>query len=334
MHAPQLDAATVGDRLRLGDTATAWLAELDAVGAPPEPVALPAGDAARAALVRLGVREEDIAEILAAAPSPTGNPELWWLLERCHHRLVAAMGAAGYHTNWQPMPAEFGATGRYFYVYVFLATLDAVRRFHVEREIPDDVSWATLGDLGRQVAIHRRTHGVGGLDKHVWLTAHFRGSIYALGRLQFNLGTVYFDAEELRQVDAPFTTGEPALGVHIPEIGPLTPAECDASYRAAGEFFPRHFPEVAYRYATCLSWLLDDQLGDYLAADSNIVKFQRGFQLATAGYDGDKDVLEFVFRRITPALDELPQETNLQRAVVAHLRAGHHWRVRGGWRVI
>ena len=49
------------------------------------------------------------------------------------------------------------------------------------------MSWATLLDLGRGVAIHRATYGVGGLDKAFWLTHHFHGELFELGRLQFEL---------------------------------------------------------------------------------------------------------------------------------------------------
>ncbi len=49
------------------------------------------------------------------------------------------------------------------------------------------------------------------------------------------------------------------------------------------------------------------------------------------GYDGDADVLRFVFHRIAPSVDDLPQRTTLERAIVAHLRAGKHWLDRTGW---
>jgi hypothetical protein len=42
-------------------------------------------------------------------------------------------------------------------------------------------------------------------------------------------------------------------------------------------------------------------------------------------------LLSFVFHRKEPDLDALPQETTLQRAVVAHLRGGGHWHGRTGW---
>jgi hypothetical protein len=46
--------------------------------------------------------------------------------------------------------------------------------------------------------------------------------------------------------------------------------------------------------------------------------------------------LMFVFRRAATSLNaaslnELPQRTSLERAVVGHLEGGHHWKVRTGW---
>jgi hypothetical protein len=97
-----------------------------------------------------------------------------------------------------------------------------------------------------------------------------------------------------------------------------------------------HFSAERYQVAICTSWLLDDQLASYLEPDSNIIRFQRRFSLLPDGGDGDKDMLMFVFRRApaslsAASLNELPQRTSLERAVVAHLEGGHHWKVRTGW---
>src|SRR5207237_1385047 len=127
-----------------------------------------------------------------------------------------------------------------------------------------------------------------------------------------------------------------ALDVHVPATGPMSPQLCEASFTAAKNFFARHFPEADHRFATCTSWLLDEQLAEYLPENSNIVQFQRRFELVPGapvegGPDDDAAVLKFVFHRApTPVrpgdLDGLPQETTLHRAIVAHLRAGRHWR--------
>jgi hypothetical protein len=125
--------------------------------------------------------------------------------------------------------------------------------------------------------------------------------------------------------------GEPALGVHIPEGGPLDPAACDESLAAARTFFPDHLPDRASRVATCTSWLLDDQLAGLLPPASNIVRFQRRFRLVPGALDNDGEILRFVFGSATVSVADLRPATELERVVVAHLRGGGHWRLRTGW---
>lgn len=70
-----------------------------------------------------------------------------------------------------------------------------------------------------------------------------------------------------------------ALDVHIPGAVPLDPEVCEDSYGRAQEFFDTYFPSPVRRVAVCSSWLLDDQLAEYLPATANIVRFQRAFHL-------------------------------------------------------
>ena len=274
---------------------------------------------------RLAIDERDREEILAAWPSPETDRETWRALDRAHATLVNDLG--GIELLELPGPTtDRTPLGRYFFVYVYLAALADVRRFHAQRRIPDDISWATLADLGRNLKRDRLLLGDGGLRTSRWLTLHFRGSIYELSRLQFTRMNV-----RAAHVADAFHEGEPALGIHIPESGPLTPEACDDSLAQARPFFARHFPETPTRFAICTSWLLDPQLAEYLAPESNIVRFGRRFTLVGDGYDGDADVLHFVFHRIAPNIDDLPQRTTLERAIVAHLRAGRHWHDRTGW---
>ena len=133
---------------------------------------------------RLAIDEQDQHEIVAAWPSPDTDPATWRSLVRAHATLVADMG--GFEPLELPAPAmDSTPLGRYFFAYVYLAALADVRRFHARRGIPDEVSWATLSDLGRNLKRDRLLLGDGGLRTSGWLTLHFRGSIYQLGRLQF-----------------------------------------------------------------------------------------------------------------------------------------------------
>ena len=274
---------------------------------------------------RLAIVEQDRREILAAWPSPESDSAALRSLERAYRTLITDMG--GFEPLELAGPADQSTPlGRYFFVYVYLAALADVRRFHARRRISDEISWATLSDLGRNLKRDRLLLGDGGLRTSGWLALHFRGSIYQVGRLQFNRMNV-----RAAHVADAFPEGDPALGIHIPESGPLTPEACDDSFAEARSFFARHFPETPTRLGFCTSWLLDPQLVEYLGPNSNIVRFGRRFALVGDGYDGDADVLRFVFHRIRPNIDDLPQRTTLERAIVAHLRAGKHWRTRTGW---
>ncbi len=336
-----LHAAEVGTRLGLGDAFSPWLEEMESLSPPTVPARLPDAHNVSNLFARLNVEPSDAADILDAWPTPEQTPEGWWLLQRCHQQLIVQMGEpySSPRLAWLPLPSHLGAFGRLFYMYVFLATLPAIRQWHHERGIADDVSWATLADLGEHIAIHRRIFGEASLAPD-WLTLHFGGKIYRLGRLQFERWRlsprwpIYSDGVSDTIPMLKPSPGALALSVHIPESGgALDPVACDESFARAREFFSHHFPEEPYNFARCSSWLLDPQFAAYLPPTSNIVRFQRRFQLIPGGFD-DEIVIKFVFRRIAPSLDELPQRTTLERAIVKHLRDGKRWQVRSGWLVL
>jgi hypothetical protein len=313
------DTTAISARLGLSERCAAWL---DRIPTPAHPPALQVPDdaAADALLERLGTRPDVRAACLAARPDPVANPDLWWVLERAYHDIVGAMqrdAPPPDYLGWPNLPEHTGAPGQFLYVWALLAATPHVRRYHQERDIPDDVSWHTLGGLGSTL------NALGRLE---WTWMHpllFSGRSYHLGRHVFDRGS-----------------GD--LNVHIPHSGRLGWDASDASFAWAREFFPRHFPAEPLTGFTCHSWLLDDQWQQYLPDTSNIVRFQRRFTLLPDSPDahpasGDFAILEFVFDRTLPGdaipssvLDGLPQETTLQRAFVQHLRAGGHWRTRTG----
>lgn len=304
---------------------------LDSLDPAPPPAPLPDVDALPRVLTLLGLDDADIGEMIALRPA-MDDAEPRWALDTCCAMLSRSMTSLA--PEYLSLPALEHATpvarrsavARYFYPFVFTATVPAVREFHRGRGIPEQVSWASLADLGQQMRVHRRIFGVGGLHTQNWLTLHFRGGLYSMGRLQFNLMRV-----RAEHGTAPLRAGEYALGVHIPEIGPLDPAECDASFARAAQFFPRYFPEHRWRHGVCSSWLLDPQLREHLPASSNIVAFGRRFTLLPASHAADSSIVEFVFRKLGVPLDQLHPATSLQRGVVDHLRSGGHWNMVTGW---
>ncbi|WP_152363894.1 acyltransferase domain-containing protein [Microlunatus speluncae] len=313
--------------LRLPASAVLPLYEL-ARHAPSEPVRLPDDAELDRELDRLGLSAADRTDLLAARPDPQRTPGLWWLLERCVTVLRARQGTIAPLSPWPDLPDELGPVGRYLYVWVLIAALPAARAHHRARGIPEQSSREVLAVLADQLRNRRALHGSGGLHTQNWLTHHYRGAVYVLGRLHVERTMITFDPGP--GPDAP-PIGAPALALHIPE-GRLTPESCDDSLTRAAAFFGRHFPEEPYRYAVCGSWVLDPQLKEYLDPESNIIKFQERFTLAPdTGPDLNETVVEFIFKRPFADLDVLPRDTSLQRGIVDHVKAGRTWRFRTGW---
>lgn len=308
-------------------------------GTPSAEAALPETDDALVDdLLDLTVPHQDVQGILAARHAVEADGELRALLADAVAALVAGMGRVG-HENGRPPtppPGHDGPVGRYFPVLALVAALPAVRAYHRERGVPESVSRYTLADLGRHMAVHHRRHGIGGLVSPGWLTLHFRGLLYQLGRLQFQRDRLGGrSGAAVRAAGLPHGTGDPCLALHIPDFrGPLTPASCDRSLALARAFFARHFPDEPAAVAVCHSWLLDPQLADYLPPDSNILRFQARFAPARSD-DGteanDGDPVAFVFGDPALPVSDLPRRTTLERAVGDHLRAGRHWYRGHGW---
>ncbi|WP_027341387.1 acyltransferase domain-containing protein [Hamadaea tsunoensis] len=288
---------------------------------------LPSREDLPAILIGLAVPHDDIADLVRLMPSPE-NADVWRLL----HNAVRELCHAGPPPDFRRQYPELGELGRYFYVYVFVAALGHARRLHAAHGISDDVSRLTLADLGRSMALHRKRHGVGGLNLAHWLWRHWRGQLYQLGRLQFERSSLLEPtAAGLTGAGLPCSPGDPILEIHIPDLlGPLSPAACDASFASARDFFPRHFPDTKPVAMTCTSWLLDPQLAERLPAHSNITAFQHRFPI-TGRVDlpelCDKPVLRYIFGLTEqPAdWDDLPRTTALERVIGDHLRDGGHW---------
>ncbi|TDD10407.1 hypothetical protein E1292_07840 [Nonomuraea deserti] len=298
---------------------------------------LPSNAEAARLLERMGALPADRDGALAARPDPENHPELWRHLERCHQDVTSHMGSglpAGGYRGFPAFPAGAGPVALHLYVWLYLAVLPETLRYHAGRGIDRRTSWETLSALGPMMAEHRSVHGVSGVGGfEQWCPPlKFRGAEYRLGRLEYDRG----------RGERPDGTTGFLLNLHIPPGAPLSPASCDASLAQAQKFFGRHFPDEPVSHVVCHSWLLDPQLTGYLAERSNIVRFLRRFDLRplTPGDEdlADGSMLEYVFGRpsrtgpVTGSqLAELPQDTSLRRAYVAHLRSGRNWQARTGW---
>lgn len=295
-----------------------------------EPFTLPDTERLPEALLELAVPFDEVNAVLAARTALARDRGLRTAFDEVLREQSAAVGTVGRPSGFTGgRPAGFDGPG-HLLTLLFVALAPHTRAFHRALGISPAVTRTTLADLGRQLVVSRWRGHPGGLGNPAWLTLHFRGELYQLGRLQFQRKRLTGpDAEAA--AEAGF--GPRCLQLHIPDhCGPLSPEACDRALARARGFFARHFPGEPYPAACVFSWLLDPQLGRYLPADSNIVRFQQRFTpLRSPGEPEDDNPLRYVFGDAGQPLDSLPRDTPLQRALIDHLRAGGHWYVAGGW---
>ena len=270
----------------------------------------------------LGFDPKDAAGVLAAAAAVLDRPDDLAVVQQAAVRLDAGVGVLPPTDGkdlWRGLAVDEGGV---LALLALLVTAPTVAAFHASRNVPPDVSAATLADLGQQTRVHRLVTGGFGLGSYAWETGYvWSGALYRLGRLQLDL--------ELRTtVDG---QGEEwVLSTHIPRSGPLVPAEVDEAFAAAPAFFAEHFPEHPAHGVHCRSWMLDPRLPELLPG-TNLAAFQQRWRTYGEPGPGDEDALFFGFARRGPVdLDELTAETSLQRAMLSVWRAGESWHVVDG----
>lgn len=211
-------------------------------------------------------------------------------------------------------------------IFVLGHMADYALEQNTARGIQKEVTVATLKDVNLWIGNYELQHGVLGLAEFHWLTKHYTGRLFRLGRLQFIHEPVKYGAPE----------GDVVLDTHIPQDAPLNEEACLASFAWAKEFFAAHFPEKDPKYFICGSWLLNPQLADLLGEDSNITKFMRLWSGYCPAANSSNQAIQRVFGLGFKAEDmaNAPENTRLQRALKAHFLKGGTLKGTGGYRKI
>lgn len=184
---------------------------------------------------------------------------------------------------------------------------------YAQRGIAPAVYWDTFRDIALWDADCRARTGAHGLRQGAWLARHLHMALFRLGRLQFEPAP--FPAAQV-QPGTP-AAGARVLFVHVPADGPLAPQPVADSYAQAVRFFgPDSFACFA-----CDSWLLSPVLLQLLAADSNILRFQREYRILRVN-EASRQAEERIFGFVSDRPEEYPCASSLQRAAAARLCAG------------
>ena len=229
-----------------------------------------------------------------------------------------------YHPVFDALHSLEEATGisKYTIDLLFILQLMPLLKAHyIEKGYPLSYYEGFAGNLPGYLIDCRNHYGVWGTSIGWWLVAFFKLKCFTIGRCQYK-PKVFKEAQGNEAF--PLPAGQAYLDIHIPPAGPLTPELCHASYAEAAEFFRKYFGYTEV-IITASSWLLSPDLETMLPANSNILKFAHDFTLLEVRDDTDGHTLSF-FTNLTALpedLNDLPEDSSLQRAIKAHLMAGN-----------
>ncbi len=183
-------------------------------------------------------------------------------------------------------------------------------------------AYLTLCDIKYKMLENERIFNIVGTNKWDWYKKVFTPNIFAIGRLQFEIGTF---PEEIYERDGKvIKRGTPILRVHIPMSGdPLDDKLCSASYRDARKYFAKLLGIEDIPFA-CGSWLLSPLNKTLLNEKSNIVKFASRYEIIkVTEYENNGSIYPWIFdcQTDTP-IEKLPRDTSLRRAYAKFIEDG------------
>ncbi len=184
--------------------------------------------------------------------------------------------------------------------------LQAARYTHdkyAELNISDDIFIDTLACFTRFTEEYRKSYGKYGFDRGWWAYRQLACVLFKIGELEYE----YRDDEK-------------TVHLHIPTGAHIDIENCKRSFDKFTAFTESHLPDKNYPIV-CHSWLLSPALDGLLPADSNILSFKRCFDIS----EWDKtqrDFIQWIYGKPNINLNDLPEETSLQKNVKLHLMLG------------
>ena len=169
--------------------------------------------------------------------------------------------------------------------------------------ISEKIFTETMKCFTRFVEEHLESFGNYAFDRDFWTGRQLSLQLFRIGELE------YEKKEE----------GE--ISMHIPSDADLSAGKCVKSIEEARKFFQEYDPAYAEVPYTCTSWLLSPALKELLPENSRILQFQELFSVREVDRTSD-EFLQWVYKRKDIPLEELPENTSLQRKMKEYLRKG------------
>ncbi|MGN0331652.1 MAG: acyltransferase domain-containing protein [Lachnospiraceae bacterium] len=199
--------------------------------------------------------------------------------------------------------------GMVFYLRLACEVYEEYRKQKIEDKIFDD----TFYDITIWAEECYRKYGCWGIEEAGWLSVSAKMKLFRLGRLQFEPVTLKENLE-----GSPLKAGTKVLNVHIPAGEKLDYEACRESVKRAEVFF-----EDIYEAYICDSWLLSPKLRDILPETSNIIRFQKMFEIVKVHYTFPQ-AEQRIFQDIREDKENYPEDTLLRRKAKEYICCGNN----------
>lgn len=215
----------------------------------------------------------------------TANPELVYQLDKT---ILNAVGedSDGIKMLWEELN-------------IARLSFDAYRT----KGIPTDIFTDTMKFCTRFLLAYYKIHSCYRFVWGWWFSRQLSLREFRIGALEYEFGE------------------KNCVHLHIPSGADLTMTSVLKSLSQFQDFCKQYYPEWKTEKVECASWLLSPALTNILKDNSNILAFQKMFDVVEIDYES-MAVLDWVFPGFDTVSDKLPEETSLQRNMKKYLLAG------------
>ena len=210
------------------------------------------------------------------------------------------------------------------WLLIFVLMSRRLRELYSENGLSLSLWQECMSDLKTKTEECWTLYGIWGTFVASWFPNFYRLKRFSFGRLQIEI-TTFHNEDFVCKDGTVLRTDAPVLAVHIPKSQqPLSKENCDASYRAAAEFFGDRF-EGDRVFFTCDSWMLYPETVRILHESSNTRRFAEDFELISQSKDPDGEYPS-LWRIFDVAYDgdfsKLPEDSFIRRAFKEYLMNG------------
>lgn len=189
--------------------------------------------------------------------------------------------------------------------FMLLRAVEAHKEYG-RRGIDETIFTDTMKFCTRFVEEHYKVYGTYAFVWGWWFPRQLSLHEFRIGALEYEM----IEKEDKKLIN-----------IHIPADADMRRESLRKSYEDARVFFAKYYPEYGQSDMVCDSWLLSPVLAELLPEDSNIVRFQKTFDLIRIDETNDSSI-RWVYGRTDLPIHDLPGRTSLQQKIKTRLLEG------------